>query len=258
MKSKEIWKEYPFGFEFEGFYKIEVSNLGNIKTYNKMFPDGNMPEGSVQSGYRILRSKLRKKWSEKDTEKVSTLNAEIEKLNAEIKTISHKKALEEEVKNLRENRDALIQKRKKLNSRLTNKYTINLALLFHKAVAELFLDKPENKEYQYVIHKDFDKTNNAVENLAWAKKEDLDARFKKHPKMILREFNKQFMEQEPQVKTSKLNEMEVLRIKKRLKRGDSLSKLAKQFGVSDMQIHRIKTGENWGHVQLIEDLKAEK
>ncbi len=258
MKSKEIWKEYPLDFEFEGFYKIEVSNQGNIKTYNKMYPDGNILEGSKQSGYRILRSKLRKKWSEKDLEKIDNLNAEINEINIQIKEKKNKAPFEDQVAKLREDRDELIQKRKKLNTRLTKKYCINLAVLYHKAVADLFLEKPEGPEYQFVIHKDFDKTNNEVSNLAWATKEDLDERFKKHPKMILREFNKQFMEQVPQVKASKLKEMEVLRIKKRLKKGDSLNKLSKQFGVSDMQIHRIKTGENWSHVKLIEDIKKEK
>jgi len=27
-----------------------------------------------------------------------------------------------------------------------------------------------------------------------------------------------------------------------------LKMIAKQFGISTMQLHRIKTGENWGHV----------
>ena len=29
-----------------------------------------------------------------------------------------------------------------------------------------------------------------------------------------------------------------------------LKVLAKQFGVSEMQLHRIKTGENWGDLQV--------
>jgi len=125
-------------------------------------------------------------------------------------------------------------------------------------VAELFLDQPEDPNQKFVIHIDFDKSNNEVENLAWASQEDINKRVKKHPKMILWEFNKQFMDKTPKVKSSKLTELDVLTIKKRLKRGYSLRKLSKQFGVSDMQIHRIKTGENWSHVQLLEDIKKEK
>lgn len=254
MRKKELWKEYPLEIDFEGYYKIEVSDAGNFRTYTTSFPQGKSVEGSVQAGYRILRSKLKKKWNERDSAKITEFNQQIENLNTQIKEKLKRKAFQEEVLQLRNERNKLIQKRKKLNTKLTNKNTINLAVLFHKAVAELFLEKPASEEYKFVIHKDFDKTNNVVENLAWATQEELDQRLTKHPKMILREFNKQFLDNTPKVKTSKLTEMDVLTIKKRLKRGLPLKKLAKQFGVSDMQIHRIKTGENWSHVKLIEDI----
>lgn len=255
--KEEIWKEYPLNFEFEGNQRIEVSDRGNIKSYSLLFPEGNMVNGCTQGGYRIFRTKMRRKWDDKDLKKIEEINNEISLLNIEIKNLIAGKQPQEIVTKLRTNRDKLIQKRKKLNTKLTNKYNINLALLFHKAVAELFLDSPKNKAQKFVIHKDFDKTNNAVENLQWASQADLDARFKKHPKMILHEFNKQFVDQKPQIKNSKLSEMEVLRIKTRLKKGDRLNQLAKQFNVSDMQIHRIKTGENWSHVKLIEELVEE-
>jgi hypothetical protein len=29
-----------------------------------------------------------------------------------------------------------------------------------------------------------------------------------------------------------------------------LKMLAKQFGISEMQLYRIKSGENWGHVKI--------
>ena len=48
-------------------------------------------------------------------------------------------------------------------------------------------------------------------------------------------------------------------IKNKLMKGDITSKkLAEQFGVSDMQIYRIKTGENWGHIKTVSELKSEK
>jgi methylphosphotriester-DNA--protein-cysteine methyltransferase len=34
------------------------------------------------------------------------------------------------------------------------------------------------------------------------------------------------------------------------KKQPTLKALAKKFKVSDMQIHRIKTGENWGHIKV--------
>jgi hypothetical protein len=48
-----------------------------------------------------------------------------------------------------------------------------------------------------------------------------------------------------------LTEAQVLRIKKKLVNGKSTLKvIADQFGITDMQVHRIKTGENWGHVKV--------
>jgi len=46
---------------------------------------------------------------------------------------------------------------------------------------------------------------------------------------------------------SKLNRKDILHIKKQIKLGMPLRKIAYVFGVSEMQINRIKTGENWGN-----------
>ena len=259
IKKIEKWKEYPINKEFEGFYRIEISDHGNIRTFSKINPQGKLVKGSLQGGFRILRAKLRKKWSETDLRKIDQLNTEINTLNTEIANLKSNKEFEEKVTGLRQSRDRLIQKRKKLNTKLTNKNTINFALLFHKGVAELFLEKPKSADQKFVIHKDFDKLNNNADNLEWASQSDLDARMQNHPKVILKKFKEQFREaNRPNTRASKLSEMEVLRIKARLKKGDSLRHLAKHYNVSDMQIHRIKTGENWGHVKLIEDLKESK
>ena len=48
---------------------------------------------------------------------------------------------------------------------------------------------------------------------------------------------------------AKLTVEKVSRIKKLLRTGESLKDIAKKYKVSDMQIHRIKTGENWKHVK---------
>ena len=40
MRKREIWKEYPLNHEFENHTKVEVSNLGRIRTYNSYFPEG--------------------------------------------------------------------------------------------------------------------------------------------------------------------------------------------------------------------------
>jgi DNA-binding Xre family transcriptional regulator len=46
---------------------------------------------------------------------------------------------------------------------------------------------------------------------------------------------------------------QVMRLKKRLldpNRKTRLKILAKQYGVTMMTLHRIKTGENWGHIKV--------
>lgn len=260
MKTeKEIWKEYPLDFEFEGQYRIEVSNLGRLKTYSSLYPDGYLVKGSMQQGFLCLRANLKKKRAPKDVEKISALQESIDALNQTIKSKAGHQEFIEEVKALREQRDELIQKRKKLNHKINKKRSIYMCILFHKAVAQLFLPPNTNPEAKFVIHKDYDKLNNRADNLAWATQEEVNERYYKHPKVILREFKKQFLGEDykPRVNANKLTEADVLTIKTRLKKGYTLRKLAKQFGVSDMQIHRIKTEENWAHVKLLEDVIEE-
>ena len=51
----------------------------------------------------------------------------------------------------------------------------------------------------------------------------------------------------------KLTVVKVMLIKKLLAKPDRKTRLkmiAKQFGVSEMQISRIKSGENWGHIKI--------
>jgi hypothetical protein len=44
-----------------------------------------------------------------------------------------------------------------------------------------------------------------------------------------------------------------MRLKRKIfdpKRKSRLKIIAKQFGISEMQLYRIKSGENWGHVKI--------
>lgn len=113
----------------------------------------------------------------------------------------------------------------------------------HKVVAEHFLEKEENDIH--VIHLDYDKLNNEVSNLEWATKREKELHQFKNPVFIKAVKNKKV--------NYKLDEGKVKIIKRKLastKSKTRLKMIAKQFGVSDMQIHRIKTGENWGHVTI--------
>ncbi len=119
----------------------------------------------------------------------------------------------------------------------------------HKLVAEYFLEK-ESDEKIYVIHVDFNKENNYIENLKWASKDEMFAHQQKNPVVL------EARERQKGRKTEqghKLSATQVLRLKKKIldpNRKTRLKLIAKQFGISEMQLYRIKSGENWGHILI--------
>lgn len=112
----------------------------------------------------------------------------------------------------------------------------------HRLVAEYFNKKPSPK-HNFVIHLDHVKENNKADNLKWVTHQTQIDHALKDPNVLIR----QNPEEGP-----KLNAAKVRQIKRALKAKNqpTLKALAKQFKVSDMQIHRIKTGENWSHVSV--------
>ncbi|MFC4097334.1 NUMOD4 domain-containing protein [Euzebyella saccharophila] len=109
----------------------------------------------------------------------------------------------------------------------------------HKLVAEHFL---EQKDAKYVIHLNYKKTDNKVENLKWVSKKEKEEH----------QFSNPEYKNKPRKRTySKLTETKVKLIKRKINdpnRRTRLKMIAKQFGISEMQLYRIKTGENWGSV----------
>ena len=127
--------------------------------------------------------------------------------------------------------------------RLNGKY---FAVLIHRLVAKYFLPKPLSKQ-KFIIHIDHDKENNRYSNLKWATQEQVTKHNRNNPrvKAFLRE-----RKLNHNVTWSKLTEARVIKIKQLLQQKKTLKEIASRFNVSDMQIHRIKTGENWGHVKV--------
>lgn len=114
----------------------------------------------------------------------------------------------------------------------------NLSLNVHNLVAEAFIGPPGEDEVQ-VIHLDHDKFNNEVSNLRWATKDDAW------------EHAKKAMTFKPRLKGPKLTIDRVRLIKKKILEGKTKQGLlAKQFGLSEMAIYRIKTGKNWREVTI--------
>ena len=130
-----------------------------------------------------------------------------------------------------------------------NKKVINKNLLLHRLVAEQFLPK-ENEAQIYVIHVDFDKTNNRLDNLRWATKEEMQIHNQKNPAVIQQ--IETMVDNIHKGKRNKLNPSKVLFIRGKLddpERKTRMRLLAKQFDVSEMQLYRIKRRENWGHLK---------
>jgi hypothetical protein len=134
--------------------------------------------------------------------------------------------------------------------RFTNNVPTHYHLAVHKVVAELFIPK-DNEEQEYVLHLDYDKLNNQLYNLKWATYTEMRAHGHKSP--AVRAAFKKFQKDNIKRDGRKLTSTQVMRIKLKMKRqGEKFSvrKTAKEFNVSEMQIYRIKWGENWGHIQV--------
>ena len=135
-------------------------------------------------------------------------------------------------------------------SRIVNGEKTNYHYSFHYLVGLLFLEH-DPKKHTHVIHLDYKRSNNVVTNLKWATKEEMLAHAKKSPYVI--QAKKNLIEHNLKADGRKLTTTKVMLIKKILARPEQKTRLkmiAKQFGVSEMQIRRIASGENWGHVKV--------
>lgn len=122
--------------------------------------------------------------------------------------------------------------KQKLNGKCTSRYV-------HKLVAEHFI---EQNDGIYVIHLNYDKTDNRVANLRWATKREKE----------VHQFNNLIYKVRTGKRTySKLTVNRVRLIKRKINdpnRRTRMKMIAKQFGISEMQLYRIKSGENWSSV----------
>jgi len=106
----------------------------------------------------------------------------------------------------------------------------------HKLVAHIWIPKPTNKP-NFVTHLDGNLKNNHISNLEW------------HTRKTLTEKHREFGNRKRVIRNSKLNELDIRHLKSMLERGIVQSKIAKLFCISEMQVTRIKRGENWGHIK---------
>jgi len=142
---------------------------------------------------------------------------------------------------------------KLLNGSLTTGYkTLNLhrpgnngTLYIHREIARLFLKKSSPK-HKYVIHVNHRKVDNSSKNLKWATLEEMIDHQQKSPAKVAYK-----RVQANRTVGLKLTASQVKSIKKTLSSNNrqlTIKKLADKYGVSEMTMYRIKSGENWSKV----------
>jgi hypothetical protein len=122
---------------------------------------------------------------------------------------------------------------------------VKVSRCVHKLVAHYFLSEPK-PEQNYVIHYDFDKQNNSVKNLQWATREQSFQHMCHNPKVQHARENHTRRSKGP-----KLTADQVKRLKKAIADPDrkrTYAQIAKRYGISQMQLYRIKAGRDWAHV----------
>ena len=143
---------------------------------------------------------------------------------------------------------------KLLNGSLTSGYrTLNLHLekgngtiYLHREIARIFCKKPTVKHI-FVIHINHKKDDNRTKNLKWATAAEVSIHQQNSPQKIA--YKKL---QANKTEGLKLNATKVRAIKETMnnpKRKLTYKLLAAKYGVSEMTLYRIKSGENWSSVK---------
>jgi transposase len=140
-----------------------------------------------------------------------------------------------------------------LNGSLTTGYrSLNLhrpnskgTIYIHREVAKLF-GKKASPKHRYVVHVNHNKLDNRASNLKWATQEEVAKHQQKSPAKIA--YKKV---QASRTVGLKLNANQVRSIRKTLddpSRKVTYKRLAEKYGVSEMTLYRIRSGENWKRV----------
>jgi NUMOD4 motif/HNH endonuclease len=149
--------------------------------------------------------------------------------------------------------DDVLEDGKLLNGSLTTGYrSLNLhrpnskgTIYIHREVAKLF-QKKGSARHKFVVHTNHNKLDNRASNLKWATQEEVAKHQQKSPAKIAYK-----AVQASRTVGLKLNATQVKSIKKLLedpKRKLTYRQLAEKYGVSEMTLYRIKSGENWGRI----------
>jgi hypothetical protein len=232
----ETWKTVVIKQQVNADQRLEVSNYGRVRTFNKI-SKGKIIKGSIINGYPIIKLKVFLTRSKQVEMELLNLREQIRDLQNKIHSMQDEKVVEAETFLATLKNELNIKTEADLKQR-----SINYQSLVHRLVAEYFLPQPR-KEQTIVAHLDFNKMNNYFRNLKWMTIEESMIHQQKGPHSVLRESN---------MKTSKANKLTVTRVmflKKLLGEDKPIKSLAKQFKITETQVLRIKRGENWGKIE---------
>lgn len=245
MEFKEIWKNVQFDFEYTNDYKLEVSNLGRLRSYNKL-SDGNIVNGSMINGYRIVRLKFFKPRNPKTEAEIAALQQEVLHLSKHLKALQQSNAPMQETDEATQQLNELKKKLKRKFKAALKQRTMHYQALIHRLVAEYFCNKP-SAEHTIVAHLDHNKLNNLSTNLKWMTPEENYLHQQKSP-YVIEEKNERLTNPKFRPQNSKLTITKVMLLKKMLNEGKPIRTLVKHFKITDTQILRIKRGENWTNI----------
>lgn len=238
----EKWKSVKFDVEYSNDLRIEISNFGRVRSFHKT-SNGNIINGSMINGYRVLKLKLFEPRDPKTQQKLDYLQQQVFKLARKLKSLKENK---ESKKTIKETTELLESFKKNLSKKFSDdlkERTINYHSLFHRLVAMYFLKSPKQNQ-TIVAHLDFNKLNNKADNLQWMTPEENYAHQQHSPHVI-----KDKLDRRTNIgrhsSVTKLTVTKVMLLKKMLNEGKPMKQLVKQFKITDTQIYRIKRGENW-------------
>ncbi len=241
----EKWKKVKFNYENSNNYQLEVSNLGRVRSKTQ-FSQGNILKGSMINGYKILKISFFKNRTEEAIKKFAKIERKIIKLTKVIQELKELKEKNSIIQPLQDEHDELKKSLSISYQADTKARIIRHSELIHRLVATYFLNKP-TKQQTIVSHLDHNKLNNQANNLKWMSPEENYVHRVKNPAVIA-EFKSRGDVYRANNKTAKLSITKVMLLKKLLVEQKTTKQLAKQFKISEMQVLRIKNGQNWADV----------
>ena len=127
---------------------------------------------------------------------------------------------------------------------------VDKQIFLYKVIAQFFIPK-ESEDQVHVLHLDYKRDHDDIKNLKWATTEERTAHINKSPHV--KRSRENLLQHNLKSDGRKLSITKVMYLKKLLSdpnRKTRFKMLAKQFGVSEMQIRRIASGENWGYIKV--------